>query len=126
MTPDAADLPDFDNGRTRQPRFGIMHRKHGLLLLAVFLQQLEHTGPASAVVFARDRLLAQTAVRDLHVCAGAGARDLPAYETAALRLIVPVGDPGICQNARRIWFNNLYVRFYLSIDVDYELAGCFE
>src|SRR5438105_9937275 len=123
MTPDAADLPDFDNGRTRQPRFGIMHRKHGLLLLAVFLQQLEHTGPASAVVFARDRLLAQTAVRDLHVCAGAGARELPAYETAALRLIVPVGDPGIRQNARRIEFNNLSMSFEFAHDVDLELAG---
>src|SRR5437667_7507586 len=123
MTPDAADLPDFDNGRTRQPRFGIMHRKHGLLLLAVFLQQLEHTGPASAVVFARDRLLAQTAVRDLHVCAGARARELPAYETAALRLIVPVGDPGIRQNARRIEFNNLSMSFELAHAIDFELAG---
>src|SRR5947207_10524868 len=123
MTPDAADLPDFDNGRTRQPRFGIMHRKRGLLLLAVFLQQLEHTGPASAVVFARDRLLAQTAVRDLHVCAGAGARELPAYETAALRLIVPVGDPGIRQNARRIEFNNLSMSFEFAHAIDFELAG---
>src|SRR5438094_9302267 len=123
MTPDAADLPDFDNGRTRQPRSGIMHPNHGLLLLAVFLQQLEHTGPASTVVFARDRLLAQTAVRDLHVCAGAGARELPAYETAALRLIVPVGDPGIRQNARRIEFNNLSMSFEFAHAIDFELAG---
>ena len=81
MTPDAADLPDFDNGRTRQPRFGIMHRKRGLLLLAVFLQQLEHAGPAAAVVFARDRLLAQIAVRHFHVSARIGFRWRPGRET---------------------------------------------
>src|SRR5207245_6462863 len=101
----------------------MIHRKRGLLVLAVFLQQLEHTGPASAVVFARDRLLAQTAVRDLHVCAGAGARELPADETAALRLIVPVGDPGVRQNARRIQFNNLSMSFEFAHAVDLELAG---
>src|SRR5436309_1555014 len=123
MTPDAADLPDFDNGRTRQPRFGIMHRKRGLLLLAVFLQQLEHTGPASAVVFERDRLLGETAVRDLHVCASAGARELPADETAELRLVVPVSDPGISQHPRRIELNNLSMSFEFAHAIDFELAG---
>src|SRR6266566_7240537 len=88
-----------------------MHRKRGLLLLAVLLQQVEHTGPASAVICARDRLIAETAVRHFHVCATAGEPKLPADETAALRLIVPVGDPGIRQNARRIQFNNLSMSF---------------
>ena len=94
MTPDAADLPDFDNGRTRQPRFGIMHRKRGLFLLAVFLQQLEHAGPAAAVVFARDRLLAPTAVRHFHVSARIGFRWRLGRETPdalAYRRKVPDG-----------------------------------
>src|SRR5712691_8108063 len=51
------------------------------------------------------------------------ARELPAYETAALRLIVPVGDPGIRQNARRIEFNNLSMSFEFAHAVDLELAG---
>src|SRR6266566_7653418 len=123
MTPDAADLPDFDNGRTRQPRFGIMHRKHGLLLFAVFLQQIEHTGPASPIVFARDRLIAETAVRHFHVCATAGEPKLPADETAALRLVVPVSDPCISQNAWRIEFNDLSMSFEFAHAIDFELAG---
>src|SRR5438034_1008452 len=61
------------DSRDSNPRiFGIMHRKRGLLLLAVLLQQVEHTGPASAVIFARDRLIAETAVRHFHVSARIG------------------------------------------------------
>src|SRR5438552_329147 len=81
-------------------------------------QQVEPTGQTFAGVFARDRLVAQTAVRDLHVCAGAGARELPAYENAVFRVSLPVEDPDIRQNARRIEFNNLSMSFEFAHDVD--------
>src|SRR2546430_8912170 len=81
--------------RDSNPRiFGIMHRKRGLLLLAVLLQQVEHTGPASAIVFARDGLFAQTAVRHFHVCARIGFRWRLGRETPdalAYRRKVPDG-----------------------------------
>ena len=101
----------------------MVHRKRGLLLLAVLLQQVEHTGPASAVIFARDRLIAETAVRHFHVCATAGEPKLPADETAALRLVVPVSDPCISQNAWRIEFNDLSMSFEFAHAIDFELAG---
>src|SRR3989442_13320491 len=101
----------------------MIHRKRGLFLFAVFLQQIEHTGPASPIVFARDRLIAETAVRHFHVCATAGEPKLPADETAALRLVVPVSDPCISQNAWRIEFNDLSMSFEFAHAIDFELAG---
>src|SRR5438093_8569744 len=101
----------------------MIHRKRGLFLFAVFLQQIEHTGPTSPIVFARDRLIAETAVRHFHVCATAGEPKLPADETAALRLVVPVSDPCISQNAWRIEFNDLSMSFEFAHAIDFELAG---
>ena len=101
----------------------MIHRKRGLFLFAVFLQQIEHTGQASPIVFARDRLIAETAVRHFHVCATAGEPKLPADETAALRLVVPVSDPCISQNAWRIEFNDLSMSFEFAHAIDFELAG---
>ncbi len=71
--------------RDPNPGFRVVHRKRGLLLLAVLLQQVEHTGPASAVIFARDRLIAQTAVRHFHVSARIGFRWRPGRETPGER-----------------------------------------
>src|SRR5579859_1421538 len=83
-------------------------------------QHFDDAGPAAGVILAGDGQIGEAAVRDFQVRAGGSRREFPADDGAARGVVMPVGDPCIDEQARRIALENLPVTFELADAVDYD------
>src|SRR5271166_5920769 len=86
------------------------------------LELLDHTRPTAAVVGARLRFLGKTAMGHSYVGAGGGGSEFPAYDGFLLGIEMPVGDPCIDEQARRIEFQYLTVTLELADTVNDKIA----
>jgi hypothetical protein len=92
------------------------------LCLDEFLERFHNAGPAAAVIFAGNGFLGQTAVRDLNAGAVFGRRQLPAHDCAAGFVVVPISDPRVGQQARRIEFEHFALAKELAYSVDVQIG----
>src|SRR5205814_7090608 len=75
------------------------------------LEHFEHATPAAAIILTGQAFICEPAVRDFHASAGGILCQFPANYSRALFVGMPISDPGICQHARRVEFEDLAVAF---------------
>src|SRR5208282_5184762 len=83
---------------------------------------LDHAGPTAAVVLARLGFLRQAAVRHTYMRAYRNGREFPAHNCFLRRIKMPISDPRIDEQPRRIEFKNLSVALEFAHSVDHEVA----
>src|SRR4029077_4128384 len=85
----------------------------------------QHTGPAARVVLAGDGQFGETAMRNTHQRSALAGCEFPAHDRALRGLLVPVGDPRICENTRRIVLEYFAVAVELAgaVDVEFRFFG---
>src|ERR1700680_789384 len=73
-----------------------------------------HADPAATVILARDGQRREAAVRDLHVRPSRFWREFPSHDGAFGFVVVPVGDPAVGEQPRRIVLQHLAVTVELA------------
>src|SRR5579872_1185397 len=90
-----------------------------------FLQHLDYPGPSVGVILARNRQVAESAMRDFDMRAASLLAEFPPDKRTARGIVVPVGVPGIGKHARWIEFGNVSVanKFAHAVDLDRSFVG---